>query len=149
MSETLTPRAPAAQRGEASDSRGAPAKPERFLIRKAAVLKQTVVEERTIAQRLWHSLPIWVTSRSAEPSKSLLPTGHIVDEFEGVKVTCIDNGMPVVVGPGESSGRHRYNAPPEAELALARQQVEARVAGEWPQLRAALRIAAVPQQGSR
>ena len=38
MSETLTPRAPAAQRGEASDSRGAPAKPERFLIRKAAVL---------------------------------------------------------------------------------------------------------------
>src|SRR5882672_11633879 len=38
MSETLTPRAPAAQRGEASDSRGAPAKPQRILIRKAAVL---------------------------------------------------------------------------------------------------------------
>ncbi len=59
------------------------------------------------------------------------------------------NGMPTLSGPSESSARHLYNAPPEAELALARQQVEARVAGEWPQLRAALRIAAVPQQGSR
>src|SRR6185503_111615 len=27
---------------------------------------------------------------------ALLPTGHAADEFEGVKVTCIDNGMPVV-----------------------------------------------------
>src|SRR5258708_10758614 len=38
MSETLTPRPPAARRGEASDSRGAAAKAERILIRKAAVL---------------------------------------------------------------------------------------------------------------
>src|SRR5258705_2157874 len=38
MSEPLTPRAPAAQRGEASDSRGAAPKAERILIRKAAVL---------------------------------------------------------------------------------------------------------------
>jgi tetratricopeptide (TPR) repeat protein len=59
------------------------------------------------------------------------------------------NGMPVTTGPRESSGRHMYNAAPEVELALARRQVEERVAGEWPQLRAALRIAAVPQQGSR
>ena len=59
------------------------------------------------------------------------------------------NGMTVTAGRTETSGRHNYNAPPEAELALARQQVEARVAGEWPQLRAALRIAAVPQQGSK
>jgi hypothetical protein len=58
------------------------------------------------------------------------------------------NGMPVTAGPAESSGRHLYNAPPEAELAVARAQVEARVAGEWPQLRAALRIADVPPQGS-
>ncbi len=28
---------------------------------------------------------------------SLLPTGHLVDRFDGVDVTCIDNGMPVVV----------------------------------------------------
>ncbi|MEZ5893360.1 MAG: PrpF domain-containing protein [Parvularculaceae bacterium] len=28
---------------------------------------------------------------------ALLPTGNIVDEIDGVQVTCIDNGMPVVV----------------------------------------------------
>ena len=28
---------------------------------------------------------------------SLLPTGHIVDRFDDVEVTCIDNGMPVVI----------------------------------------------------
>ena len=27
---------------------------------------------------------------------ALLPTGNVVDEVEGVRVTCIDNGMPVV-----------------------------------------------------
>ncbi|HEV8629183.1 MAG TPA: hypothetical protein VGV61_02625, partial [Thermoanaerobaculia bacterium] len=59
------------------------------------------------------------------------------------------NGMPVVAGPRERSGRHLYNAPPEAELAVARQQVEARVAGDWSQLRAALGVATTAQQGSR
>ncbi len=28
---------------------------------------------------------------------SLLPTGHLVDRFDDVEVTCIDNGMPVVI----------------------------------------------------
>jgi len=28
---------------------------------------------------------------------SLLPTGNVVDEAQGVEVTCVDNGMPVVV----------------------------------------------------
>ena len=28
---------------------------------------------------------------------ALLPTGHAVDEIDGVAVTCVDNGMPVVV----------------------------------------------------
>jgi 4-oxalomesaconate tautomerase len=28
---------------------------------------------------------------------ALLPTGHVVDEVDGLKVTCIDNGMPVVI----------------------------------------------------
>lgn len=28
---------------------------------------------------------------------SLLPTGHALDRFDGVDVTCIDNGMPVVL----------------------------------------------------
>jgi tetratricopeptide (TPR) repeat protein len=59
------------------------------------------------------------------------------------------NGMTVTTGGTETSGRHNYNTAPEAEIAVARAQVEARVAGEWPQLRAALRIAAAPQQGSK
>ena len=28
---------------------------------------------------------------------SLLPTGNLIDEVEGIQVTCIDNGMPVVM----------------------------------------------------
>jgi 4-oxalomesaconate tautomerase len=28
---------------------------------------------------------------------SLLPTGHVVDVIDGIEVTCVDNGMPVVV----------------------------------------------------
>src|SRR5688572_2118700 len=39
---------------------------------------------------------------------SLLPTGRLVDEIDGLAVTCVDNGMPVVVarandigGPGD------------------------------------------------
>lgn len=36
---------------------------------------------------------------------SLLPTGHPSDVVEGVRVTCIDNGMPVVVIPAAALGR--------------------------------------------
>jgi len=36
---------------------------------------------------------------------SLLPTGSLTDVIEGVPVTCIDNGMPVVVIAAQSFGR--------------------------------------------
>ncbi len=39
---------------------------------------------------------------------SLLPTGHLVDKFDGVDVTCIDNGMPVVVMAAETLGVTGY-----------------------------------------
>ncbi|MEP6546049.1 MAG: 4-oxalomesaconate tautomerase [Gammaproteobacteria bacterium] len=39
---------------------------------------------------------------------SLLPTGHLTDVFNGVEVTCIDNGMPVVVMAAESLGVTGY-----------------------------------------
>ena len=39
---------------------------------------------------------------------ALLPTGSLVDRFEGVEVTCIDNGMPVVVIPAEALGVSGY-----------------------------------------
>jgi len=42
---------------------------------------------------------------------SLLPTGRTVDVIEGVPVTCIDNGMPVVVMAAESVGITGYEEP--------------------------------------
>jgi 4-oxalomesaconate tautomerase len=38
----------------------------------------------------------------------LLPTGRIVDVFDGVEATCIDNGMPVVVMRAANFGRTGY-----------------------------------------
>ncbi len=38
----------------------------------------------------------------------LLPTGRLVDQFDGVEVTCIDNGMPVVIMAAESLGVTGY-----------------------------------------
>jgi len=35
---------------------------------------------------------------------ALIPTGYMCDEFDGVKVTCIDNGMPVVCLRAEDFG---------------------------------------------
>jgi 4-oxalomesaconate tautomerase len=39
---------------------------------------------------------------------ALLPTGHTSDIVDGIRVTCIDNGMPVVVIPAASVGRTGY-----------------------------------------
>ena len=53
---------------------------------------------------------------------SLLPTGHLVDRFDDVDVTCIDNGMPVVVMAAESLGVTGYETRDElnANAALKR-----------------------------
>ena len=42
---------------------------------------------------------------------ALLPTGRAVDEIDGVEVTCIDNGMPVVVMRAADLGRTGYETP--------------------------------------
>ncbi|CAM3651969.1 4-oxalomesaconate tautomerase [Rouxiella silvae] len=39
---------------------------------------------------------------------SLLPTGNVIDRFDGIEVTCIDNGMPVVLLRAASLGRTGY-----------------------------------------
>jgi 4-oxalomesaconate tautomerase len=39
---------------------------------------------------------------------SLLPTGNLVDEIDGIRVTCIDNGMPVVIMKAADLGRTGY-----------------------------------------
>jgi len=40
----------------------------------------------------------------------LLPTGRVRDEFDGVPVTCIDNGMPVIVIRASDLGRTGYES---------------------------------------
>lgn len=55
---------------------------------------------------------------------SLLPTGRLVDRFDGIDVTCIDNGMPVVIMAAESLGvtgyetRDQLNAHAELKKAI-------------------------------
>ena len=54
--------------------------------------------------------PIALTFTDAAGSMcgSLLPTGRAVDQVNGVAVTCIDNGMPVVVMRASDLGRTGY-----------------------------------------
>ena len=55
---------------------------------------------------------------------SLLPTGNVVDEVDGIQVTCIDNGMPVVCLNAADFGITGYETPAELE---ANTQLRARV----------------------
>ena len=47
--------------------------------------------------------------------KPLLPTGRACDEVAGVKVTCVDNGMPVVLIRAADLGVTGYESPDELE----------------------------------
>ena len=55
---------------------------------------------------------------------SLLPTGNVADVVDGIQVTCIDNGMPVVCLNAADFGITGYEAPAELE---ANAQLKARV----------------------
>ena len=55
---------------------------------------------------------------------ALLPTGRACDEMNGVKVTCIDNGMPVVLIAAKDLGKTGYESPAELE---ADSQLKSRV----------------------
>jgi 4-oxalomesaconate tautomerase len=46
---------------------------------------------------------------------SVFPTGNITDTFDGITVTCVDNGMPVVVVAASSFGKTGYEAIAELE----------------------------------
>jgi 4-oxalomesaconate tautomerase len=50
-------------------------------------------------------IPIDFLDAAGSVCGSLLPTGNAIDEIDGVPVTCIDNGMPVVVIPAAALGR--------------------------------------------
>ena len=55
---------------------------------------------------------------------SLLPTGNVRDVVDGVEVTCIDNGMPVVVMRARDLGIGGYESPKELD---ANKEFKARV----------------------
>jgi 4-oxalomesaconate tautomerase len=55
---------------------------------------------------------------------SLLPTGNAVDTFDGIEVTCIDNGMPVIVIRASDLGVTGYESPAELE---ANEALKARI----------------------
>ncbi|MNE19243.1 4-oxalomesaconate tautomerase [compost metagenome] len=46
---------------------------------------------------------------------SLLPTGNAVDTFEGIRATCIDNGMPVVLLKATDLDCSGYESPEQLE----------------------------------
>ena len=50
---------------------------------------------------------------------SLLPTGAVVDSLDGIEVTCIDNGMPVVVIRAEDLGVSGAETPEQLERNVA------------------------------
>jgi 4-oxalomesaconate tautomerase len=56
---------------------------------------------------------------------SLLPTGKLVDTFDGVDVTCMDNGMPVVMMPASDLGVTGYETRDELNAnAALKQRIE-------------------------
>jgi len=59
--------------------------------------------------------PIVLNFEDDGPGKSVLPTGNITDVFNGIPVTCVDNGMPVVVVAASSFGKTGYETIAELE----------------------------------
>lgn len=46
---------------------------------------------------------------------ALLPTGNVIDQVDDIELTCIDNGMPVVIIDARSLGKTGYETPSELE----------------------------------
>jgi 4-oxalomesaconate tautomerase len=59
--------------------------------------------------------PIVLNFEDSGPGASVFPTGNITDVFQGITVTCVDNGMPVVVVAASSLGKTGYESVAELE----------------------------------
>ena len=55
-------------------------------------------------------IPLSFSDTAGSTCGSLLPTGRVADVIEGVSVTCIDNGMPVVLMRAADVGRTGYES---------------------------------------
>ena len=66
---------------------------------------------------------------------SVFPTGNVTDVFGGIPVTCVDNGMPVVVVAASSFGKTGYESIAElegdAELNKRVQELRLKQARRW------------------
>jgi len=59
--------------------------------------------------------PVVLDFEDSGPEVGVLPTGNITDVFNGIPVTCVDNGMPVVVVAASSFGKTGYESIAELE----------------------------------
>jgi 4-oxalomesaconate tautomerase len=59
--------------------------------------------------------PVVLNFEDDGSGKSVLPTGNITDTFNDITVTCVDNGMPVVVVAASSLGKTGYESIQELE----------------------------------
>jgi 4-oxalomesaconate tautomerase len=71
-------------------------------------------------------IPLEFADTAGSSCGSLLPTGNVVDEIEGLRVTCIDNGMPVVCLAAADLGLTGAESPAQIE---AMTDVTARIEG--------------------
>jgi 4-oxalomesaconate tautomerase len=60
-------------------------------------------------------IPIEFLDVAGSSCGSLLPSGNVVDVVENLRVTCIDNGMPVVCVRAEDLGLTGYESPSDIE----------------------------------
>jgi 4-oxalomesaconate tautomerase len=58
--------------------------------------------------------PVVLDFENSGPGRDAFPTGNVTDAFGGITVTCVDNGMPVVVVAASDFGKTGYE--PVAEL---------------------------------
>ena len=65
------------------------------------------------------AIPIEFLDVAGSSCGSLLPTGAVVDSLDGIEVTCIDNGMPVVVIRAEDLGVSGAETPEQLERNVA------------------------------
>ncbi|MBI2961175.1 MAG: 4-oxalomesaconate tautomerase [Betaproteobacteria bacterium] len=69
-------------------------------------------------------IPIVFLDVAGSVCGSLLPTGNVADVIDGVRATCIDNGMPVVVMRAEAFGLTGYESRDELN---ANRELKARI----------------------
>ena len=83
--------------------------------RRAARCATTATRASTACPAPHAPIPIDFLDVAGSRCGALLPTGNAVDVVDGVEVTCIDNGMPVVCMRAADLGKTGHETPAELE----------------------------------